>query len=87
MTKVLDQLCRSREPADVRDELVDLDGVEETSSAPLFLPRRDSANRRPGVEWGIEFDRVERLCIMTEPIARLSTRRIEAVTPVPVEPT
>src|SRR3954454_18523865 len=85
--EILDQHSGSAETFHMGDQLADLDGVNESLSTRLPLPSFHVCDRRPGIERGVELDGVEVTGVVPEPILRRKIRRIEAIAPMPVEPT
>src|SRR5215831_7440606 len=65
--EILDERRRARETFHVRDQLVDLDRVDEIVTRGLSFPRRDRRERGPGIKQRIELDRRERVRVMLEP--------------------
>ena len=86
MAEVADQGRRAFEPLDVRDQLGCLDRVDELPPARLADPSLDGGDGRPGVEGGVEFDCLEAVGIVGEPVPGRKSLGIETASPVPVEP-
>ena len=74
-SKILDESFGAREPLHMRDELTDFDGVNEFFLAGLAAPGLNVGNRRPRVKGCVDFDGVEALQVVLEPIL-LRTRPI-----------
>src|SRR5436305_14261640 len=61
------RLC-ALEPFYMRDELADLDGVNELFLGRLAAPGLDISNRRPGVKGCVDLHAVEALQVVCEPV-------------------
>jgi hypothetical protein len=67
------------------DELTDLYGVNELFLAGLAPPSLDVGNRRPRVKGSVDFDGVEALQVVLEPIFLWYTR-IKRIPPFLITP-
>jgi hypothetical protein len=67
-SEIPDESFCALEPLHMRDEFTDLDGVNELFLAGLAAPGLNVGNRRPRVKGCVDFDGVEALQVVLEPI-------------------
>src|SRR6185437_8858428 len=79
-----ERLC-ALEPLYMSDEFTDLDGINELFLAGLASPGLNVGNRRPRVKGRVDFDGVEALQVVLEPILLWHTR-VKRIPPFPVTP-